>query len=73
MKPSKTNEAEFENPRQSAEALGISRGSVYGLIGAGKLDARKLGSRTLISVQSRRALADNLPKAVIAPPKRGRA
>jgi hypothetical protein len=47
MKPSKTNEAEFENPRQSAEALGISRGSVYGLIGAGKSVSAMLSFRRM--------------------------
>jgi hypothetical protein len=65
----KSNEPEWESPRQSAEALGVCRATVYGLIGEGKLDARKLGDRTIISIKSRREFAENLPKAEIAPRK----
>jgi excisionase family DNA binding protein len=62
--------AEWESPRQCAEALGISRGTIYGLIAQGKLDARKLAGRTIISVESRRALTDSLPKAEVAPQRK---
>jgi hypothetical protein len=65
----KTNEPEWENPRQTAEVIGVSRATVYGLIGAGKLDARKLLGRTLVSVASRKELMESLPKAEIKPRK----
>jgi hypothetical protein len=38
---------------------------LYELIGAGKLDARKAGGRTLITGESLRAYAASLPKADI--------
>jgi excisionase family DNA binding protein len=57
---------EWESPGQSATVLGISRATVYNLIADGLLDARKLGERTIINVESRRKFAENLPKAEIA-------
>jgi hypothetical protein len=61
---------EWESPADCAMVLGISRASVYHLIGLGLLDARKLLGRTIINVASRRAYLANLPKAQIAPPKK---
>jgi excisionase family DNA binding protein len=54
-------EREWENPRESSEALGVCRSTIYNLITSGKLRAKKLGSRTLVSVQSRRELVAGLP------------
>jgi excisionase family DNA binding protein len=46
----------------------IGRTTVYGLIAAGKLDAVKLGSRTLITAASIEALLTSLPR--VAPKSR---
>jgi hypothetical protein len=43
--------------------LGISHASLYRLIGAGRLDARKLGGKTLITAESIERLVAELPKA----------
>ncbi len=40
----------------------VGRTTTYDLIKQGKLDARKLGGRTLIMAASARALFDSLPK-----------
>jgi hypothetical protein len=44
---------------------GIGRTSLYELIGAKKLDARKAGNRTLITADSLRSYVANLPAADI--------
>ena len=50
----------------SAEKVsGLGRTSLYELIGAGKLDARKAGGRTLITAESLRAYIASLPRADI--------
>ena len=41
---------------------GIGRTTVYGLIAAGKLEAVKLGSRTLVTAASIEALLASLPR-----------
>ena len=45
--------------------IGTGTTRLYELIGAGLLDARKAGGRTLITAASLRAYAENLPKADI--------
>jgi hypothetical protein len=45
--------------------LGLGTTKLYALIGTGVLDARKAGSRTLITGESLRAYVANLPKANI--------
>jgi hypothetical protein len=52
----------WESTKQTAKELNCSRGKVYDLIARGLLDARKLDARTIVSVESRRALIANLPK-----------
>lgn len=42
----------------TAKALGVGRTSVYALIKAGRLEAIKLGRRTLIKVASIRKMID---------------
>lgn len=54
-------------------ALGLGTTKVYELIGAGVLDARKSGSRTLITGESLRAYLASLPKADIRTGQRGAA
>src|SRR5262245_11300155 len=45
----------------------VSRANAYKLIGDGKIIARKLGSRTLIDLQSLDAYLASLPSATVAP------
>jgi excisionase family DNA binding protein len=42
----------------AARALGLGRTSIYSLINEGKLEARKLGRRTLVTTVSIRLLID---------------
>jgi excisionase family DNA binding protein len=49
----------------AAKASGLGRSTVYELIGAGKLDARKAGNRTLIPAESLRRYIASLPPATI--------
>ena len=49
----------------AARLCGIGRTSLYELIGAKMLDARKCGSRTLITADSLRNYIGNLPAADI--------
>jgi hypothetical protein len=44
---------------------GLGRTTLYELIGAKKLDARKCGNRTLITAESLRSFLANLPAANI--------
>ncbi len=50
------------SPRETEAILGISHATVYRLIAAGKLDARKLGGKTVITDESIRQLIASLPK-----------
>lgn len=43
---------------EASRALGLGRTSIYALIKQQKLEARKLGRRTLITTQSIRALIE---------------
>jgi hypothetical protein len=45
--------------------IGVGTTRIYELIGAGVLDARKAGGRTLITGESLRRYVANLPKADI--------
>lgn len=54
---------------QAVQAAGLSRSTIYELIGAGKLDARKVAGRTLVLAASLRALIENAPRAEISAPK----
>ena len=42
----------------AAQALSLGRTSIYQLINEGRLEARKLGRRTLVTTESIRALVD---------------
>jgi excisionase family DNA binding protein len=48
---------------QAVASSGIGRTQIYALIKEGRLEARKLGSRTLIPAPSLRALVDGLPRS----------
>ena len=59
------NEAISYSPDRAAELLGVGRTYLYELIGDGRLDARKLGKRTLITRASLRQLIEAAPAARI--------
>lgn len=50
---------------EAARTCGIGRTTLYEIIGAGKLDARKCGNRTLITAESLRKYIASLPAADI--------
>ncbi|MCR0980628.1 helix-turn-helix domain-containing protein [Roseomonas populi] len=47
---------------EAVTSSGIGRTKLYALIREGQLEARKLGSRTLIPAPSLQALMDSLPR-----------
>ena len=49
--------------------LSLSQASIYRLMGLGRLEARKAGGRTLITMESAKAFASTLPRAKIKAPK----
>jgi hypothetical protein len=51
---------------ETQQMLGIGRTKVYALLGDGKIAARKIGRRTVVSVESIRHFLANLPAAEIA-------
>jgi excisionase family DNA binding protein len=53
----------FYSPKETEAILNISHATCYRLIAAGKLDARKLGGKTLITAESIERLVAELPKA----------
>jgi hypothetical protein len=56
---------------QTSQTIGRCTATIYELIGAGVLDARKSDGRTLVTMESIKRYVDSLPKADIAPrPKR---
>ncbi len=56
----------LHSPADAKRMLGgIGTTKFYELIGAGHLDARKIGGRTMITVASLRQYAESLPKADI--------
>jgi excisionase family DNA binding protein len=50
------------SPKETEEILAVSHATCYRLIAAGKLDARKLGGKTLITAESIERLIAELPK-----------
>ena len=48
-----------------AQISGISRARIYILIGEGKIDARKVGRRTLVLAESVQQFIDSLPRTKI--------
>jgi excisionase family DNA binding protein len=57
----------------AVKVSGIGRTTLYELIGAKKLDARKAGNRTLITAESLRNYVASLPPADIRIGRRGAA
>ena len=61
--PSYTDQAFAFNVAGACRLLGVSRSTLYPLMASGKLDARKLGGRTIVTAESLRAYVASLPKA----------
>lgn len=55
------------SPKEAEAILGVSHATLYRLIAAGRLDARKLDNKTLITTASIERLIAELPKAGCAP------
>jgi excisionase family DNA binding protein len=53
---------ELYSPREVEHVLSISRATLYRLINAGRLDARKIDGKTVITEQSIRQFIAGLPK-----------
>lgn len=53
-------------PKETEVLLSVSHAQLYRLISAGRLDARKIGSRTLIPAESIARFLAGLPKAECA-------
>lgn len=51
------------SPRETEALLGISHATCYRLINAGKLDARKIANKTVITRESIERFVAELPKA----------
>jgi len=51
------------SPRETEAILGISHATLYRLINTGRLDARKIDNKTVITDESLRHFIDALPKA----------
>jgi excisionase family DNA binding protein len=49
----------------ATKVSGIGRTTLYELIGAKKIDARKVGNRTLVTAESLRKYIESLPVAAI--------
>ncbi len=59
------SEAIAHTVADAVRVSGLGRTSLYELIGAGKIEARKAGNRTLIPAASLRAYITSLPAADI--------
>lgn len=53
----------LRSPRETEAILGISHATLYRLIAGGKIDARKIGNKTVITDESIRQFITGLPKA----------
>ena len=51
--------------KDAAQVSGISRARIYTLIGDGKIDARKVGRKTLVLAGSLQRFIDSLPRTEI--------
>lgn len=60
--PAALPERALYSPRETEAILGVSHATLYRLIAAGRLDARKLDGKTCITDESIRRLIASLPK-----------
>jgi predicted DNA-binding transcriptional regulator AlpA len=56
---------ELYAPREVEHILSVSHATLYRLIAAGRLDARKVASKTVITASSIRQFIADLPKAEV--------
>jgi hypothetical protein len=61
--PSAQSARALYSPRETEGILGISHATLYRLIAAGRLDARKIDKKTVITAPSIEAFLAALPKA----------
>lgn len=50
------------NVKEAARFVGLSRSRLYELISEGRVEARKIGARTIIPTESLRALVADAPE-----------
>lgn len=55
---------------EAGRAIGLGHSKLFELIASGDLDARKIGSRTVITMESIRAFLESRPKADVRLPSR---
>jgi hypothetical protein len=53
---------ELYSPREAEHILSVSHATLYRLIGAGRLDARKIDGKTVLTAASIRHFIADLPK-----------
>jgi hypothetical protein len=74
MRESNVSRLEFQpilcSILQASAMIGRGVSTIYELIGAGKIKAKKSDGRTLVVVQSLHDYAEGLPEVVVAPPRR---
>jgi hypothetical protein len=51
------------SPRETETILGVSHATLYRLINAGRLDARKIDNKTVTTAASIASFVDTLPKS----------
>lgn len=49
--------------KQLAATHGVSLPTIFRLIAAGKIEARKIGRRTIVTAEAEKAWLDSLPRA----------
>jgi excisionase family DNA binding protein len=54
------------SPKEAESVLGVSHATLYRLIAAGRIDARKLGGKTVVTAESISQLIAGLPRAACA-------
>jgi excisionase family DNA binding protein len=62
----------YYSPREAEAILGVSHATLYRLLAAGRLEARKLGVKTLISAESIAGLIAGMPRATFGGAAPGR-
>jgi excisionase family DNA binding protein len=60
-----TSEVIAYQPKEACRVLGVGMTTLYSLIGAGLLPAKKAGAKTLIPADGLKAYLDSLPDAPI--------
>ena len=61
------------SPKETLTLLGCGLTTLYQEIAAGRIEARKMGKKTLIPAESLRSYLESLPKANITTGQRGAA